>query len=62
MSTLWKSDWIRVLVAGGPGAFIGLLMGGSQPTIEWVTKRVKLPSNWNKLVAKHKDIKPTYIH
>jgi len=61
MSILWKSDLIRILVAGGPGAFIGLFMGGSQPTIEWVTKRVKLPANWNRLVAKYKDIKPTYL-
>lgn len=62
MSILWKSEWIRVLVAGGPGAFIGLLMGGSQSTIEWVTKKVKLPANWNTIVAKYKDIEPTKLY
>jgi hypothetical protein len=62
MGILRDPNWIRILVAGGPGNFIGLLVGGSiARDLEWVTKRVDLPANWNKLVNKYKDVVPTYV-
>ncbi len=51
-------DLIRVLVAGGAGALVTkLIIGGTG----WVTKKIQLPSNWNQLVAKYKDMVPTYV-
>jgi hypothetical protein len=57
VSILRNPDWIRVFVAGGPGNFIGLIMGG----ISWVTKKAELPRNWAELVKKWKDIVPKYV-
>jgi hypothetical protein len=51
-------EWVRVIVAGGSGAlFTKLIIGGTG----WVTKRIELPSNWNELVAKYKDVVPSYV-
>jgi hypothetical protein len=49
---------VNIIVAGGPGpCWMGLLgvFGG-----KGVTQKVDLPANWDKLVAKHKDIVPRY--
>jgi hypothetical protein len=49
---------VQIIVAGGPGpCWMGLLkaFGG-----KGVTQKVELPANWDKLVAKHKDIVPAY--
>ncbi len=55
-------DWIRVIVAGGPGntigLFTGLFLGEGQG---WVTKKLEIPKNWDKLVKKYKNIAPVYI-
>jgi hypothetical protein len=49
---------IRAVVAGGAGGLmIDLISGGSN----WTTKKVTLPANWDKLVAKYKDIMPNYF-
>jgi hypothetical protein len=53
-------EHIRVLVLGGPGAFMGLACGGGLPGGQFVTKKVKLPSGWSKLVAKYKSLVPAY--
>ena len=51
-------DRIRVLVAGGAGAlFTKLITGGTG----WVTKKIRLPSHWEKLAAKYRDIVPNYM-
>jgi hypothetical protein len=51
-------DLIRILVAGGAGAlFTKLILGGTG----WVTKKIQLPSNWSQLVAKYRDMVPTYV-
>ncbi|HJX12612.1 MAG: hypothetical protein A2W25_15670 [candidate division Zixibacteria bacterium RBG_16_53_22] len=52
--------WIRIIVAGGPGNFIGIYAGGRWPGNEWVTKKVNLPANWGSLVKKYKDVVPNY--
>lgn len=55
-------DHIKILVAGGPGGTgIGLASGGEGWVNKWVTKKIELPKNWDKLVAKYKDIVPNYI-
>ncbi len=58
-------DSMIIVVAGGPGAFMGVLtsaggrgMGGFGN--DFVTKNIELPKNWGKLVAKYKNIAPTY--
>jgi len=52
------ANHIRLLVAGGTGSlFVALFPGGKN----WVTKKVELPANWDKLAAKYKDIIPTHL-
>jgi hypothetical protein len=49
---------VQIVVAGGPGpCWMGLLkaFGG-----KGVTQKVELPANWDKLVAKYRNIVPTY--
>lgn len=54
---LRNPEIVKVFVTGGPGGDIGMLMGAGR----WVTKKVELPKNWDKLVAKYRDIVPTYV-
>jgi len=61
MSILHDPDWIRILVAGGPGAFMGLLGGSWFPKADWITRKVEIPADWDNLVRKYKDLVPTYI-
>ncbi len=51
-----------ILVAGGPGSFIGLLKSVGPGFFEnaLVTKKIELPKNWDKLVAKYGNLKPVY--
>jgi hypothetical protein len=55
------SDGLLILVAGGPGAWMGMLrsVGGIQNG--FITKKIDLPRNWDKLVAKYKDLVPNYV-
>jgi hypothetical protein len=58
VSVLRSPDYVRLLVAGGVGGLmIGIMTGGRSS----VTKKVQLPLNWEKLVAKYRDIVPGYI-
>jgi hypothetical protein len=54
------SKSISIVVAGGPGAFIGLHTPWSFGTDRKTTRKVVLPSGWDKLVAKYKDVVPVY--
>lgn len=47
----------RVLVAGGPGAWIGLVQGVGR----WVTRPICLPANWDKLVRQYREYVPNYL-
>ncbi|MBN1566884.1 MAG: hypothetical protein JXA73_03500 [Acidobacteria bacterium] len=51
---------LMVLVAGGPGAWMAALrsVGGIQN--DFVTRKIVLPRNWDKLVAKYRDVVPAY--
>ena len=51
---------IKILVAGGPGAFLTLACGSGMVGADFVTKKLRLPANWSKLVAKYKNVVPTY--
>ncbi|OGA18311.1 MAG: hypothetical protein A3H32_12915 [Betaproteobacteria bacterium RIFCSPLOWO2_02_FULL_63_19] len=51
---------IKILVAGGPGAFLGLACGSGMVGADFVTKKIRLPANWSKLVAKYKNLVPAY--
>jgi hypothetical protein len=53
-------DNLMILVAGGPGAWMGLhrSVGGFGNAL--VTKKLELPKNWDKLVAKYKSLVPDY--
>jgi hypothetical protein len=48
---------VQIYVFGGFGSWMGFLQGGPQPVI----KKVELPARWNKLVAKYKNIVPSYV-
>ena len=58
VAILRSGDRVKMIVAGGPGAFIGLVSGSVS---NWVTKKVELPANWESLVKKYKDVVPTYV-
>jgi hypothetical protein len=49
-------DWIRIVVAGGPGNWIGLLVGFMVKDMSWVSRKVELPANWNALVRRYGNI------
>jgi hypothetical protein len=53
-------EGLMIVVAGGPGAWMGMLrsVGGIQNS--FVTQKIELPRNWTELVAKYKDIVPVY--
>jgi hypothetical protein len=48
---------VRVVVAGGPGAWIGLVTGVGR----WVTRPITLPANWDALVKRYRDYVPNYL-
>ena len=54
------SRFIRIIVAGGPGAFIAHAVGGGATPGMKQTQKIELPKNWDKLVKKYKNIVPTY--
>ncbi len=47
---------LRVFVCGGTYSTMAAFTGASR----FVTQKVDLPTNWNKLVKKYKDVVPTY--
>jgi hypothetical protein len=53
-------QFIRIIVAGGPGAFIAHLVGGGATPGKKQTQKMELPKNWDNLVAKYKNVVPTY--
>jgi hypothetical protein len=54
-------DDIMIVVAGGPGAWIGLLRSAGGWENGFVTRKIELPGNWDKLVEKYKNVVPTYV-
>ncbi|MEK7354239.1 MAG: hypothetical protein AABZ77_07020, partial [Chloroflexota bacterium] len=62
MSVFRSPEWLRVIVAGGMRGFIGMIRGGKTTGYDrWVTKKIELPANWDKLVEKYRSVVPAYI-
>ncbi|MFC1945989.1 hypothetical protein ACFLW1_02190 [Chloroflexota bacterium] len=62
MPIIRDTGWLRVVVVGGVSVIIGIFIGaGERSGGEWVTHRVELPANWEKLVERYKDVVPNYI-
>ena len=52
---------VRFIVAGGTGVW-GAICAASLPfPAQWVTKKIELPANWDKLVEKYKNLVPTHV-
>jgi hypothetical protein len=48
---------ISIFVAGGRGQWIGMITGPGNE----VTKKIELPTKWDEIVNKYKDIVPKHI-
>jgi hypothetical protein len=55
-----RLDELMIVVAGGPGAWIGLLRSAGGWENSFVTTKIVLPHDWDKLVAKYKKVVPEY--
>jgi hypothetical protein len=53
-------EFMRIVVAGGPGAFVGQVIGGGPTPGQKATQVMEFPKDWTKLVAKYKDVVPNY--
>lgn len=52
--------FIRIIVAGGPGAWIAHLAGGGPTPGKKEIQKIELPENWDNLVAKYRNVVPRY--
>ncbi|HSW57294.1 MAG TPA: hypothetical protein VLH15_02725, partial [Dehalococcoidales bacterium] len=52
--------FIRLIVAGGPGAFIANILGGGPTPGQKEIQKIELPRNWDALVSRYKNVVPTY--
>ena len=59
MSIITSPDLIEIVVAGGSGAFMGILCSSANND-HFVHKKITLPKNWSKLVARYKAWVPAY--
>ena len=51
---------IKIVVGGGPGAWIAHLTGGGATPGKKEIQKIEFPENWDKLVNKYKDVVPKY--
>jgi hypothetical protein len=51
---------LLILVAGGPGAWMGMLRSVGGIENDFVTEPIEFPKNWDALVKKYKNVRPTY--
>ncbi|MCS7172319.1 MAG: hypothetical protein N0A24_02730 [Armatimonadetes bacterium] len=61
----WMPAWmdpaqIRLVVTGGPGSFMALWIGSGLMPARWVTKRVRLPKAWGRMVVRYRGMVPRY--
>ncbi len=52
-------EYVRIVVAGGPGNFIGFF--GGRGACVCVTKKAALPAAWESLVRQYRDMVPTHV-
>jgi hypothetical protein len=53
-------DDFNVIVAGGPGTWMGSYRSAGGFENNFVTKKIQLPRDWKTLVARYKELVPTY--
>lgn len=53
-------DRISIIVTGGYTSQMGLYFTNRLRPLEFITRKVELPANWDKLVRKYRDIVPNY--
>jgi hypothetical protein len=53
-------DSVQIIVAGGPGAMIGMHMGVGFFSTQKMTEKLQLPEKWTQLVEKYNNIVPVY--
>jgi len=55
-------DALMIVVAGGAGAWFNVYRstGGGILSNDFVSKKIELPKNWEKLVQKYKSVVPTH--
>jgi hypothetical protein len=53
-----EADPVLIFVSGGSGTRLGLFAGGPR---EWVTIKVDLPSGWDSIAGKYKNLVPSYL-
>ncbi|MDR7416681.1 MAG: hypothetical protein QN200_09460, partial [Armatimonadota bacterium] len=61
----WMPAWtdpdrIRVVVTGGPGSFMALWISSGLMPARWITRRVRLPKAWGRLVVRYRGVVPRY--
>ena len=56
-----KNEDFAIVVAGGPGVWMGLLQSAGNFGNYFVTREIKLPENWDSLKAKYGTMVPTYV-
>jgi len=54
------TDGLLIVVAGGPGAWMAMLRSVGGIENDFVTKKINLPRNWDKLVKKYRNVVPAY--
>jgi hypothetical protein len=59
MSIVTDPKLIEVFVAGGSGAFMGILCSSANNDT-FAHRKIRLPKNWSKLIAKYKTYVPAY--
>jgi hypothetical protein len=57
VTSIGGPESVRVVVVGGPGAWVGLVLGVGR----WVTRPIRLPANWEALVRKYGRQVPNYL-
>ena len=56
-----NNEDFMIVVAGGPGVWMGLLQSAGGFGNSFVTRKIELPSNWEELNKKYKTLVPTYV-
>jgi hypothetical protein len=56
-----QDEDFMIVVAGGPGTWMGLLQSAGGFENSFVTRKIELPQNWETLSAKYKTLVPTYV-
>jgi hypothetical protein len=56
-----RDEDFMLIVAGGPGVWMGLHQSAGGFGNRFITREIQLPRNWGQLVAKYKNLVPVYV-